>query len=134
MNENQTGAEGSASPIIADALTNDAKAHVAGRFDEIGLQYDDVCAETLPSSRPATRTVAIALAFWDGWIDSRNHDWQYYPGIEHQDWPPLANEIAAALRSGDEITNPTLLRLFTPQLRRSIPKWIGDLFRRPATR
>lgn len=134
MNENEPGAAGvSAGSIIADALRRDAEVHAAGRFDEIGRAYDDVLAATYSASQPATSPVVIALEFWGGWIDSRNHDWQFYPGIVRDDWPVRAAEIAAALESGDEISDPTLLRLFTPQPRRSIREWFRDLFGRPPT-
>jgi hypothetical protein len=54
----------------------------------------------------------IALSFWDGWIDARNHEWQYYPGIEESDWPKLAKEIVKALAKDQEITQPTVLAHF----------------------
>lgn len=119
--------------VIAEALRCDAEAHFAGRFDEIGLRCDEVEAATVSASQPATSEVALAFEFWNGWIDSRNHDWRFYARIAREDRPVLANEIAAALTSGDEISNPTLPLLFTPQPRRSVREWLEDLFRRRST-
>lgn len=131
MNVDESGAsEASARLLIAEGLRRDAEAQRAGRFDDVGLTCDDVEA-AIASAEPATPAVALAFEFWNGWIDSRNHDWQFYPGIERDDWPRCADEIAAALTSGDEISNPTLLRLFTPRPRRSFREWLGDLFDRP---
>jgi hypothetical protein len=131
VNVDESGAdEASARSLIAESLRRDAEAQLAGRFDEVGLRCDDVEAAIL-SERPVTPAVALAFEFWYGWIDSRNHDWRFYPGIERDDWPRCAEEIAAALTSGDEITNPTILLLFTPQPQRSFRELLGDLFDRP---
>lgn len=105
----------SAEEILASALLGDADEHSRGRYDQLGSRYDDVYAALLPLMERNTPTVAMAYEFWDGWIDSRNHDWQYYAGIGRDDWPHLAAEIAQALRGGTEIRNPVLIEHFGPR-------------------
>lgn len=73
--------------ILASALLADADAHEGNRFEDIGERYDDVLAGLLPLKDRWTLHVSVALEFWDGWVDARNHDWQYYPGIARDDWP-----------------------------------------------
>jgi hypothetical protein len=62
----------------------------------------------------------IARYFWDGWIDARNHDWQYYEGIAEQDWPHLARSLAADLRADREPSEKLILQHF--DLRRASTK------------
>jgi hypothetical protein len=101
-----------AADILADALLVDAEAHEAGRYGEIGERYDDVYAELLPLDGLSERPVRMALDFWDGWIDARNHDWLYYDGIEEHDWPRHARFVSACLRSGRIPDDPTLKKHF----------------------
>jgi hypothetical protein len=54
----------------------------------------------------------VALEFWDGWIDARNHDWLYYPGIAVSDWPRLAHGIVEDLRQDRDISDEALLERF----------------------
>lgn len=101
-----------AADILADALLADAEAHEGGRYGEIGEHYDDVYAELLPLDGFSERPVRIALDFWDGWIDARNHDWLYYDGIEEHDWPRHARFVSACLRSDQIPDDPTLKKHF----------------------
>jgi hypothetical protein len=103
-----------AAEVVAEALLADAEAHEAGRYDEIGEQFDDVLAETLPLEDAKADHVTIAFSFWDGWIDARNHDWLYYEGIERHDWPKHARAVAACLQAGRSPDDPVLLRHFDP--------------------
>jgi hypothetical protein len=83
-----------AAEILCGALVADAQAHQAGRYDDIGERYDDVYVELLRIDGLSERPVRIALDFWDGWIDARNHDWLYYDGIEEHDWPRHARVVS----------------------------------------
>jgi hypothetical protein len=117
----------SAEAIVAAALLRECELHASGRFDEIGEAWDDVYGEILPLMDRPTPTVALAFNFWDGWVDACNHDWHNYPGIERQDWPVFARELADALTHGTEVEDPTLLRHFRPRQRRSLRARVSRL-------
>lgn len=73
----------------------DIEAHEQGRYSEIG-GYDeryvklDKCDE---EDETEAERLSLALQLWEGWEDSRNHDWGYYPGVEQKDWPIIARQI-----------------------------------------
>lgn len=113
-----------AEDTLAVALLADADAHERERFGDVGERYDDVLAGLLPLKDRWTPRVSVALQFWDGWIDARNHDWRYYPGIARDDWPRLARDIARSLREGVEPTDPNLMAHFGPSAHRS---WLTRL-------
>ena len=101
--------------FLAAALERAAARHEAGRFDEIGKEYDQVELETLPFRDRASVAYHFAFRFWDGWVDASNHNWLYYPGIGRDAWPELAGEVVAGLRAHVEPTNPLLQRHFGHQ-------------------
>ena len=68
----------------------------------------------IAANAPATAQLATVLRFWDGWIDARNHDWQYYDPIMEADWPILARQVAAELSSSAPLSNEIVLREFGP--------------------
>jgi hypothetical protein len=115
--------------ILAAALRRDASFHESGQFDAIGEGYDDAEGELLPLEERRERDVGIAISFWDGWIDSRNHDWQYYEGITQKDWPILAHMIASALEARDPISDSRVLEHFAPENQQSfwsrLKGWMG---------
>jgi hypothetical protein len=98
--------------IFIHELTRDAEAHEARRYQDIGAGFDQVDAELPRDEGPEFDKLFIALDFWDGWIDARNHDWQYYKGIKERDWPRLARTIIKALEADQEITDPLVLSHF----------------------
>ncbi len=61
----------------------------------------------------------MALEFWAGWIDSRNHGWQFYEPIAEHDWPDLARRIATHLEEGSAITEAAVLERFDRRLGRT---------------
>ena len=101
---------------LAAALEREIQRHNAGKFDEIGSEYDQVEMDTLPFRDGASAMYHLAFSFWDGWVDASNHDWLYYDGISRDDWPRLAQRVVAALRNGTEISDPLLLRYFGPRM------------------
>jgi hypothetical protein len=115
--------------LLAEALEQDALGHEAGHFAEIATQYDLVYGRLLPVHDPFPRDISIAMAFWDSWADASRHDWQYYDGINRDDWPRLARQIAAALRDGTPITERRILEHFDQAARpgpwRRFRTWIG---------
>lgn len=86
-------------------------AHRSGRWDLIGDGWD-----TAARFRHDDAALSIALSFWDGWADSAAHGWLYYGDLRADDWPRLAEEIAAALDARQPITHPSVLTHFSPRL------------------
>ena len=97
---------------LASHLEMAAEAQEAGNLPAIETGFD-VLDEVLPRGEgPEYDKLHIAFHFWDGWIDARNHDWQYYKGIGEQDWPQLARLIASDLRADREPQEKRILQHF----------------------
>ena len=86
-------------------------AHEEGRYDEIGVDFDEV-ERDLPKDGPEFYKLHVARHFWDGWIDARNHDWRHYELISKEDWPTLARQIVDDIRADLEVTNPIVVGMF----------------------
>ena len=115
---------------VIDGLTHDADAHESGRYGDIGIGFDEFDAGLPRDDDTKLHKLFIALAFWDGWIDARNHDWQYYEGINEADWPVLAKRIVASLAEDQEITEPVVLRRFDLQESQPRKKFVNSLLGR----
>jgi len=98
--------------FLVENLTRDAVSHEAGRYEDIGKYYDDFDGNLPRGKGPEFDEFFIALYFWDGWIDARNHDWEYYPGISESDWPVLARHIVHSIAADRPITHPVVLKRF----------------------
>lgn len=116
--------------IFIAELTRDAEAHEAGRYDEIGRAFERVDAQLPRGQGPEFDKLFISLDFWDGWIDARNHDWQYYNGISDRDWPTLARTIVKSLELHDDISDPLVLSHFDFRNRKPADGPIRRLIRR----
>jgi hypothetical protein len=93
---------------LAECLLRDAELQDSRR-GEIGHDFDEVDA----SVKRDDLDLAIAIAFWDAWLDERNHGFPgNYEGISKPDWPVLARHIATSLASGEAITEPRLRKNF----------------------
>ena len=90
---------------LAAHLREDAAAHEAERFDAIGRRFDAVERHFPRGTAPELARLHVALAFWDGWIDARNHGWPAGP-IAPGDWPELARGVASDLEADRDITAP----------------------------
>jgi hypothetical protein len=101
-----------AKQFLIENLMLDATAHESGRYSDVGRSFDEFDANLPRDDQPEFNKLFIALNFWDGWIDARNHDWQYYSGINQSDWPVLARHIVRAIANDSEITEPAVLRHF----------------------
>ena len=95
-------------------LLEAAAAHEAGRLAliEIPASYDLLDFGLPRDAGPEFDKLLVALEFWGCWIDSRNHNWQYYDGIGVNDWPRLARKIVADLEADREITDGVVLARF----------------------
>ena len=96
---------------LVEQLHRDAAAHRSERYDEIGRRFDRLEYEFPKGDAPELAKLHIALAFWDGWIDARNNGWPRGP-IALEDWPRLAEELAADLAADREVTSPMVLARF----------------------
>jgi hypothetical protein len=90
---------------LVAALRNDAAAHEAGRFDEVGRRFDGIERDLPRGSAPALARLRVALAFWDGWIDARDHGWLGGGNIPKGEWPMLARRIASELSDDRDISD-----------------------------
>jgi hypothetical protein len=90
---------------LINALLEDAAAHEAERYDEIGRRFDNLEHRFPTGAGPELAKLRIALTFWDGWIDARNLGWQTTRGIQQSSWSKLARLVAADLAADREITD-----------------------------
>jgi hypothetical protein len=97
---------------LALALNAAADSQDAGDLAAIEIGYDDLDGRLLRNADPRFDKLHIALHFWDGWIDSRNHEWLYYEPLSAADWPVLARAIAQQLQGNREIADESVLRHF----------------------
>lgn len=94
---------GTARDSLVRALLEDAAAHEAGHFDEIGRRSDHM---QLPrGGPPAVKKLRIALTFRNGWIDARNRSWRPEGKISKAEWPRLARRIASDLANDGDISS-----------------------------
>jgi hypothetical protein len=89
-----------------------ASEHEVGRLSEIELSFDTLDERLPRDAGPEFDQLFIALNFWEGWIDARNHDWKYYEGIRTEDWPRLARSIAEDLKADRDITDEVVRKHF----------------------
>lgn len=89
-----------------------ALAHEAGDLPAVSSGFREMDAELPRNADPRFDKLFLALAFWDCWIDARNHDWQYYPGTEEADWPRLARVIVRDLEQDRDITDSHIVAQF----------------------
>jgi hypothetical protein len=92
-------------------LREDAAAHEAERFDAIGRRFDGVERRFPRGTAPDLGPLHVALAFWDGWIDARNHGWPDGP-IARAAWPDLARGVASDLEADRGVAAPLVLARF----------------------
>ena len=96
---------------LVTQLRQDAAAHEAEQYDAIGRRFDAIEYRFPRGTAPELGRLHIALTFWDGWVNARNHGWPSGP-IETRDWPRLARSIAADLEADRDITDETVLKYF----------------------
>jgi hypothetical protein len=90
---------------LIEHLTRDAAMHDAERYDEIGRRFDHVEHLFPHGTAPELTKLHVALSFWDGWIDARNHGWQGQGNVKKDEWPALARSVVADLAADRDITD-----------------------------
>ena len=93
---------GAARDVLVSALLEDALAHDAGRFDEIGRRAVHVA---LPEGdEPGLTNLRVALSFSASWIDAVKNGWQPAAVVAKAEWPTIARRIASDLSADREIS------------------------------
>jgi hypothetical protein len=118
-----------AKEYLINNLTRDVERHLNRDFDAIGDGFGHFDTMLPRNNDPNYIKLHIALNFWDGWQDARNHDWHYYEGIRTSDWPNLAKIIIQNLKNDEEITNDSILKHFNLRPRQGIIKKIKKIFK-----
>jgi len=97
-----------ASEHMARTLREAASAHRSRDFAKLQSLYDQADADTPREFGVDGVAIAYALRLLDAWVDAYNHRWQYHEPIESDDWPVLAEQVAAALSAGNAFSPPKL--------------------------
>jgi len=97
---------------LVENLRRDATMHEAGRHDEIGRRFDSLEHAFPSTDAPAAAALRVAMIFWDGWIDARNHGWQLGGTIPLADWPVLARAVAEDLAAERSIADERVCARF----------------------
>src|SRR5262249_15761966 len=100
---------------MASALDRAIKAHESQRLGAIEYGYEAIDAALAGNFDPRFQKLHIALQFWVSWLDSRNHQWQYYEPLTEQDWPVYARQIVLALREDRDIPSELILAVWPPR-------------------
>jgi hypothetical protein len=123
----------SAKAHLIAGLQRDATAHTEGRYTDIGTDFEKFDCGLRRDARPEFNKLHVALNFWDGWIDARNHDWCYYEPILQADWPVFARRIVEDIVADRDVTDPTVIQRFSVSkqpYRRSLFDRIKRIFTR----
>jgi len=102
----------SAKECLTAGLQRDATAHTEGRYADIGKDFENFDGGLPRGAGPEFDKLHVALNFWDGWIDARNHNWLYYEPIVQENWPVLARHIVEDIVADRDITDPTVIQRF----------------------
>lgn len=108
-------------------------AHHEGRIFDIGDGWDQAALLNQTTDYDDKR-LSIALALWEDWADSAQHDWLYYDGMDAADWPRYAATIVEALERDQPITEPDIIERFIPRppgpsVRARFVAWMRARFR-----
>jgi len=102
---------------LVDGLTDDASAHDAGRYAEVGWRFTAIRDAVARQDASVAGRLHVALCFWRGWMQARDRRWQAPSadgGIATADWPRLARRIASDLALDRDVSDPTVRRHFAP--------------------
>ena len=114
---------------LIDHLSRDVALHVAGDYWHVGDNFDEFDKNLPRNDDPKFKKLYIVLNFWDGWQDSRNHDWHFYKGISKNDWPRLAEIIIQNVKEEKEITGEIILEHFDLKPREGIISKLKKIFK-----
>jgi hypothetical protein len=100
---------------VVAGLIEDARAHEAGRYAEIGRQFPAV-RDRVSRQDPAWNfRLQLALRFWRGWTLARDERWRRGDDdtpMSAADWPRFARTIASDLSVDRDTTDPAIIGRF----------------------
>ena len=107
----------------------DIQFHASGDYWRIGDSYDEFVDKLPRKDDPQFKNLFIALNFWNGWQDARDHSWLFYKGIFQNDWPTLAYALIADIEEDREITNTLILKYFDLRPKSRLKEKLKSLFK-----
>lgn len=111
----ETPAYDMARQALVAGLLEDAAAHDAGRYAEIGRQLPAIGDAVSRQDSSRTLQLQLALRFWRGWIESRNKRWldgEPENRMPASEWPRFARVIAADLALDRATRDPAIVARF----------------------
>ncbi len=100
---------------LVAGLIEDALAHEAGEYAEIGRQLPAI-RDTLSREDPAwPLRLQLAVRFWGGWTEARDERWNEREAekpIAVADWPRFARTIASDLALDRDTAEPAIVSRF----------------------
>ena len=100
---------------LVAGLIEDALAHDAGRYAEIGRQLPAVRATVSRHDPPWNSRLQVALRFWRRWTEARDERWRGREADQHiavADWPRFARTIASDLALDRDTVEPAIVTSF----------------------
>jgi hypothetical protein len=100
---------------LVGALLEDATAHEAGRYAEIGRQLPGIRHAVSRQEPSWSARLELALRFWHGWTKARDEHWdgsQAAKPVVLEDWPRFARIIASDLALDRDTTDPAIVDRF----------------------
>ena len=100
---------------LVGALLEDATAHEAGRYAEIGRELPSIRQAVSREERSRSSRLELPLRFWHGWTKARDERWKGSQGAKPvvlEDWPRFARVIASDLALDRDTTDPAILGRF----------------------
>ena len=104
----------SARQALVAGLLEDAAAHDAGRYGEIGRQLPAIRDSVAREDPVRTPRLHLALRFWSGWTEARNRHWlaDADQSIARDDWSRLARALASDLALDRDASDPVIAHRF----------------------
>ena len=101
---------------LVGALLEDAAAHDAGRYEEIGRELPGIRHAVSRQERSWSSRLQLALRFWHGWTEARDErrkgSSQGDKPVVLEDWPRFARVIASDLALDRDTTDPAIVGRF----------------------
>ena len=100
---------------LVGALLEDATAHEAGRYQEIGRELPSIRDAVSRQQRSRSSRFELPLRFWHGWTKARDDRWKGTQGAKPvvlEDWPRFARVLASDLALDRDTTDPAIVGQF----------------------
>jgi hypothetical protein len=100
---------------LVAGLIEDALAHEAGRYAEIGRQLPAIGGRVSRQEPSSNLRLQLAMRFWRGWAAARDERWRstdVEKPIAVADWPRFARTIASDLALDRDTTDSVIVAFF----------------------